>query len=178
PSGVSYVLENREVMKRVLPELFLGNTVAPVEEYPEALLESLIATAPPGVDNPVVVVLTPGIYNSAYFEHCFLAQQMGVELVQGPDLVVQGDFVYMKTTRGLEKVDVIYRRIDDTFLDPLTFNPDSMIGVPGLMDVHRKGNVTLANAPGTGVADDKAIYAYVPEIIKYYLNEDPILSNV
>ncbi|TWT61051.1 circularly permuted type 2 ATP-grasp protein [Rubinisphaera italica] len=178
PSGVSYVIENREVMKRVLPEVFHGQSVAMVEDYPEQLLKTLLATAPDHADNPVAVVLTPGIYNSAYFEHSFLAQQMGVELVQGTDLVVVDDFVYMKTTRGLSKVDVIYRRIDDMFIDPLVFNEESMIGVPGLMDAHRKGNVTLANAPGTGVADDKAIYAYVPEIIKYYTGEDPIIENV
>ncbi|MCG6156073.1 circularly permuted type 2 ATP-grasp protein [Rubinisphaera margarita] len=178
PSGVSYVLENREVMKRVLPEVFNGQSVASVEDYPERLLDTLLATAPDGVDMPVAVLLTPGIFNSAYFEHSFLAQQMGIELVQGPDLVVIDTYVYTKTIRGLRKVDVIYRRIDDTFLDPLTFRDDSVIGVAGLMEAHRLGHVTLANAPGTGVADDKAIYAYVPEIIKYYTGEDPILQNV
>ncbi len=178
PSGVSYVLENREVMKRILPEFFEGESIAPVNDYPEQLLNTLLATAPDNVVSPVAVVMTPGIYNSAYFEHSFLAQEMGIELVQGSDLFVNNGFVYMKTTRGPKKVDVIYRRIDDTFLDPDEFNEDSMIGVPGIMAVHRQGNVTLANAPGTGIADDKAIYAFVPQIIKYYLNEDAIINNV
>ncbi|MBA3311727.1 MAG: circularly permuted type 2 ATP-grasp protein [Planctomycetota bacterium] len=178
PSGVSYVLENREVMKRTFPEVFGGQQIAPVEDYPERLLEALQACAPAGVVDPTVVVLTPGIYNSAYFEHSFLAQQMGAELVQGSDLVVTDDKVYMRTTRGLEKVDVIYRRIDDDFLDPEVFRADSALGVPGLMRAYRAGNVTLANAPGCGVADDKAVYAYVPDIIRYYLNEEPILPNV
>ena len=178
PSGVSYVLENREVMKRVLPELFSGVSVSPVEDYPELLLKTLIETAPEGVDNPTVVVLTPGVYNSAYFEHCFLAQQMGVELVCGDDLIVQDGVVKMRTTKGLEQVDVIYRRIDDDFLDPECFREDSMLGVPGLMSVYHNGKVTLANAPGNGVADDKAVYAYVPEIIRFYLSEEPIIENV
>lgn len=178
PSGVSYVIENREVMKRTFPQIFGGLRIQPVEDYPERLLATLQHVAPPTAGPPNVVVLTPGIYNSAYFEHSFLAQQMGVELVEGSDLVVSDGYVCMRTTRGLKRVDVIYRRIDDTFLDPKTFRPDSALGVPGLMEVYRKGRVTLANAPGTGVADDKAVYAYVPKIIKYYLGEDPILANV
>jgi len=178
PSGVSYVLENREVMKRTFPQIFDGLSILPVEDYPEQLLKMLQYIAPAGVEDPNVVVMTPGIYNSAYFEHCFLAQQMGVELVQGSDLVVTDGYVFMRTTRGFERVDVIYRRIDDDFLDPLTFRADSTLGVPGLIDVYRKGRVALANAPGTGIADDKAVYAYVPQIIKYYLGEDMILSNV
>ncbi|MCA9074765.1 MAG: circularly permuted type 2 ATP-grasp protein [Planctomycetaceae bacterium] len=178
PSGVSYVLENREVMKRVLPEVFSGVRVSPVEDYPELLLKTLIETAPDGVDNPTVAVLTPGVYNSAYFEHCFLAQQMGVELVCGDDLIVDDGVVKMQTTKGLQQVDVIYRRIDDDFLDPSCFREDSMLGVPGLMQVYRDGRVTLANAPGNGVADDKAVYAYVPQIIQFYLGEEPILANV
>lgn len=178
PSGVSYVLENREVMKRTFPRIFEGLRILPVEDYPERLLETLQYVAPPGVGGPTVAVLTPGIYNSAYFEHSFLAQQMGVELVQGSDLVVSDGHVCMRTTTGLKALDVIYRRIDDTFLDPQTFDPSSLLGVPGLMDVYRAGRVALANAPGTGVADDKAVYAYVPQIVKYYLGEDIILPNV
>lgn len=179
PSGVSYVLENREIMKRVLPEVFYGSSIASIEDYPERLLETLLKTAPPNASRPTAVVLTPGIYNSAYFEHSFLAQQMGIELVMGPDLFVDSDdVVWMKTTHGPQKVDVIYRRIDDDFLDPEAFRPDSMLGVPGLMRAYRAGNVTLANAPGTGVADDKAVYRYVPEIIRYYLGEQAILNNV
>ncbi|WP_310821333.1 circularly permuted type 2 ATP-grasp protein [Stratiformator vulcanicus] len=178
PSGVSYVLENREIMKRSLAKVFGGMTVTPVEEYPERLLEMMIDCAPSKVQNPLAVVLTPGIYNSAYFEHTFLAQQMGVELVQGSDLVVENDHVYMRTTRGLRRVDVIYRRIDDDFLDPECFRPDSTLGVPGIMRAYHAGNVTIANAPGAGVADDKAVYAFVPEVIRYYLSEDPILNNV
>lgn len=178
PSGVSYVIENREVMKRTYPQIFDGLRIQPVEDYPEKLLETLQHVAPPTNGVPNVVVLTPGIYNSAYFEHSFLAQQMGVDLVEGSDLVISGGYVWMRTTRGLKRVDVIYRRIDDTFLDPTCFRSDSMLGVPGLMDVYKKGRVTLANAPGTGVADDKAVYRYVPEIIKYYLREEMILSNV
>jgi uncharacterized circularly permuted ATP-grasp superfamily protein len=178
PSGVSYVLENRELMKRVLPEVFQGTAIAPVEDYPERLLDTLLEVAPRGIGRPTAVLLTPGIYNSAYFEHSFLAQQMGIELVSGQDLVVQNGYVHMRTTKGLQRVDVIYRRIDDDFIDPLIFRADSMLGVPGLMDVYRAGRVTLANAPGTGVADDKAVYAYVPKIIKYYLGEDAILPNV
>ncbi len=178
PSGVSYVIENRAVMKRTFPQIFEGFQIASVEDYPDHLLETLQTTAPAGVDAPVTVVLTPGVYNSAYFEHSFLAHEMGVELVQGSDLVVENDVVYMRTTRGLRRVDVIYRRIDDDFLDPLTFRRDSMLGVPGLMNAYRKGNVTLANAPGGGVADDKAVYVYVPEMIRFYLGEEPILPNV
>lgn len=178
PSGVSYVLENREVMKRTFPQVFDGLSILPVEDYPEQLLQMLQYIAPEGVRDPNVVVLSPGIYNSAYFEHCFLAQQMGVELVQGSDLVVADGYVHMRTTKGFERVDVIYRRIDDDFLDPNTFRPDSALGVPGLMDVYRAGRVGLVNAPGTGIADDKAVYCYVPQIIKYYLGEDVILPNV
>lgn len=177
PSGVSYVLENRELMKRVLPEVFQGAAIAPIEDYPERLLETLLQTAPTG-GAPRAVLLTPGVYNSAYFEHTFLAQQMGIELVLASDLVVQGGRVWVRTTQGMERVDVIYRRIDDDFLDPLCFRPDSMLGVPGLMEVYFAGGVTLANAPGAGVADDKAVYAYVPQIIRYYLQEDAILPNV
>ncbi len=176
PSGVSYVLENREVMKRVFPELFEKLKIRPVFEYPGKLLDMLHHIAPS--ENPTVAVLTPGIYNSAYYEHSFLANQMGVHLVVGDDLVVQDDIVKVKTTKGLKKVDVIYRRIDDTFLDPNVFRKDSMLGVKGLMQAYWKGNVALANAPGTGIADDKAVYAYVPDFIKYYLGEDPILPNV
>ena len=178
PSGVSYVIENREVMKRTFPQIFGGLSIAAVEHYPEKLLEMLQYVAPEDVENPTVVLMTPGIYNSAYFEHCFLAQQMGVELVQGSDLVVVDGYVQMKTTRGLERVDVIYRRIDDAFLDPLALRPDSVLGVPGLMQVYREGRVSLVNAPGTGVADDKAVYAYVPQMVKYYLNEEMTLPNV
>lgn len=178
PSGVSYVLENREVMKRTFPQVFEGLRIRAVEDYPDRLLRALQHVAPAMLDDPTVVVLSPGIYNSAYFEHSFLAQQMGVELVEGRDLVVLDDYVYMRTTQGVKRVDVIYRRIDDTFLDPEAFRPDSLLGVPGLMRAYRAGHVALANAPGTGIADDKAVYAYVPQIIKYYLKEDPILSNV
>ena len=178
PSGVSYVLENREVMKRTFPQVFEGLRIRPVEDYPERLLRTLQHLAPHTPDDPTVVVLTPGIFNSAYFEHSFLAQQMGVELVEGRDLVVLDDYVYMRTTQGIQRVDVIYRRIDDTFLDPEVLRPDSVLGVPGLMRAYRAGHVALANAPGTGIADDKAVYAYVPQIIKYYLNEDIILPNV
>lgn len=178
PSGVSYVIENREVMKRTFPQLFGGLSIATVESYPEKLLEMLQFVAPEGITKPTVVVLTPGIYNSAYFEHCFLAQQMGVELVQGTDLVVNNGYVHMRTTRGLQRVDVIYRRIDDAFLDPDVLNPDSVLGVKGLMEVYRQGRVSLVNAPGTGVADDKAVYAFVPQMIKYYLNEEMLLPNV
>lgn len=178
PSGVSYVLENREVMKRTFAQVFHGMSVAPVEDYPEKLLGTLLDCAPEGVTTPRAVLLTPGIYNSAYFEHSFLAQQMGVELVQGSDLVVVDGYVHMRTTRGLQRVDVIYRRIDDDFLDPACFRPDSCLGVEHLMDVYRAGRVTLANAPGTGIADDKAVYAYVPRIIRYYLGEEAILPNV
>lgn len=178
PSGVSYVLENREVMKRTFPQMFDGLSILPVEDYPEQLLKMLQYISPQDSREPTVVLLTPGIYNSAYFEHCFLAQQMGVELVQGSDLVVSDGYVCMRTTRGLKRVDVIYRRIDDDFIDPLTFRADSRLGVPGLMDVYRAGRVALANAPGTGIADDKAVYAYVPRMIEYYLGEKMKLPNV
>jgi uncharacterized circularly permuted ATP-grasp superfamily protein len=178
PSGVSYVIENREVMKRTFPQVFEGLSVVPVEDYPERLLETLQFVAPKSCDDPTVVVLTPGPFNSAYYEHSFLAQQMGVELVEGRDLVVVDGYVHMRTTQGLMRVDVIYRRIDDDFLDPLAFRPDSALGVPGLAEVYRNGKVALANAPGTGIADDKAVYAYVPKMIKYYLGEDCLLPNV
>ena len=178
PSGVSYVLENRNVLKRTFPQVFEGLNVRPVHDYPSKLLEMLESLAPPGRANPTVVVLTPGAYNSAYFEHSFLAQQMGVQLVEGRDLVVTGGDVLMRTTKGLVRVDVIYRRIDDDFLDPRAFRPDSLLGVPGLMDAYRAGRVALANAPGNGIADDKVIYAYVPAIIKYYLGEEILLPNV
>ncbi|BCR05732.1 hypothetical protein DESUT3_28010 [Desulfuromonas versatilis] len=178
PSGVSYVLENRLVMKRTFPMVFEACSVQPVTDYPSRLLDMLQGLAPRNVRDPVVAVWTPGIYNSAYFEHSFLAQQMGVQLVEGRDLVVNRGEVMLRTTKGLERVDVIYRRIDDDFIDPKVFRPDSMLGVPGLMEAYQKGRVALANAPGTGVADDKAIYAYVPEIIKYYLGEEAIIRNV
>jgi len=178
PSGVSYVLQNRFLMKRSFPQVFAASQVRPVVNYTSKLLELLVHLAPDGVSNPTVVVLTPGIFNSAYYEHSFLAQQMGVELVEGSDLVVRDGFVYMRTTAGFERVDVIYRRIDDDFLDPKTFRADSALGVPGLMDVYRQGHVALANAPGTGIADDKVVYAYVPKMIRYYLNEEPIIPNV
>ena len=176
PSGVSYLLESREIIKRAFPTLFNKIGVRPVSDYPNKLLQLLQYLA----DNkkPVVGLLTPGIYNSAYFEHSYLAQMMGVELVSGPDLVVENNAVFMKTTQGLQQIDVLYRRIDDTFLDPLTFNPDSMLGTAGLFKAYKSGSIALANAPGTGVADDKAVYAYVPKIIKYYLDEDPIIPNV
>jgi uncharacterized circularly permuted ATP-grasp superfamily protein len=178
PSGVSYMLENRKMMMRLFPELFARNKVAPVAHYPDVLLENLRSVAPQGVADPVVVVLTPGMYNSAYFEHAFLAQQMGVELVEGQDLFVQDSAVFMRTTRGPQRVDVIYRRVDDDFLDPLVFRPDSTLGVPGLLSAYRAGRVTLANAIGTGVADDKSVYPYVPEMIDFYLGEKPLLANV
>ncbi len=178
PSGVSYVLENRVVMKRSFPRAFDAARVAPVVDYPNRLLELLESLAPPRRDKPVVAVWTPGVYNSAYFEHSFLAQQMGIELVEGSDLVVVDDRVMMRTTNGLKPVDVLYRRIDDDFIDPDVFRADSMLGVPGLMRAYRAGNVALANAPGTGVADDKAVYAYVPDMIRYYLDQDAILNNV
>lgn len=165
-------------MMRLFPELFARYAVAPVEHYPDLLLYTLRTVAPQGVNEPTVVVLTPGAYNSAYFEHSFLAQQMGVELVEGPDLFVQDESVFMRTTQGPKRVDVIYRRVDDDFLDPLAFRPDSMLGVPGLLSVYRAGRVTLANAIGTGVADDKSIYPYVPAMIRFYLGEEPILHNV
>jgi uncharacterized circularly permuted ATP-grasp superfamily protein len=177
PSGVSYVLENRQVMTRMFPRAFQRQEVLPVHHYPAELCQILRGISPRSGD-PVVVTLTPGVHNSAYFEHSFLAQQMGVELVESRDLIVDGDIVYMKTIRGLTRVDVIYRRVDDEFLDPIAFRPDSLLGVPGLMAAYRAGNVALANAIGNGVADDKAVYAYVPEIIRYYLGEDPVLRNV
>jgi uncharacterized circularly permuted ATP-grasp superfamily protein len=179
PSGVSYMLENRQVIKRVFPELFGENTILPVDDYPAMLYDTLRALAPEGVSSPEVVVLTPGIYNSAYFEHAYLAQQMGCELVEGRDLAVgDDDHVYMRTIDGWSRVDVIYRRIDDLFLDPEAFRPDSALGVPGLMRAWRAGKVALANAPGAGVADDKLVYTFVPEMIRYYLGEEPILPNV
>jgi len=178
PSGVSYMLENRKMMMRLFPELFARQHVHPVEHYPGLLLETLRAAAPPAARDPVVAVLTPGQHNSAYFEHAFLAQQMGVELVEGMDLFVKDGFVHMRTTTGPQRVDVIYRRIDDAFLDPLAFRQDSLLGVPGLLSVYRAGNVALANAIGTGVADDKSTYPYVPEMIRFYLHEEPILENV
>ena len=178
PSGVSYMLENRKMSMRLFPELFASNRVAPVAHYPDLLLDTLRSVAPAGVNEPTVVVLTPGAYNSAYFEHAFLAQQMGIELVEGQDLFVRDDYVFMRTTRGPKRVDVIYRRLDDDFLDPLAFRADSRLGCPGLFAAYRKGHVTLANAIGTGVADDKSIYPYVPEMIDFYLGERPILQNV
>jgi len=178
PSGVSYMIENRKMMMRLFPELFERQTVLPVEHYPSLLLETLRAAAPPRARDPVVAVLTPGQYNSAYFEHAFLAQQMGVELVEGGDLFVKDGFVWMRTTAGPQRVDVIYRRIDDAYLDPLAFRGDSVIGIPGLVSVYRSGNVALASAIGAGVADDKSTYPYVPEMIRFYLSEEPILRNV
>ena len=178
PSGVSYMLENRKMMMRLFPQLFSRMPVAPIDHYADVLLDNLRAVAPVGVADPTVVVLTPGSYNSAYFEHAFLAQQMGVELVEGQDLSVADNTVYMRTTHGPERVDVIYRRVDDDFLDPLAFRSDSILGVPGLFAAYRAGRVTLANAIGTGVADDKSTYSYVPDMIRYYLGEAPIISNV
>ena len=178
PSGVSYMLENRRMMMRLFPELFASQSVKPVEHYPDLLLENLRGVAPAGEERPDVAVLTPGAYNSAYFEHAFLAQQMGVELVEGQDLFVQNDTLYMRTTRGPKRVHVLYRRVDDDFLDPRAFRPDSMLGVPGLFSAYRAGRVTLANAIGTGVADDKSIYPFVPAMIRFYLTEEPILNNV
>lgn len=178
PSGVSYMLENRKMMMRLFPDLFATHSVAPVDHYPELLLKTLQAASPSGLSMPTVVVLTPGSFNSAYFEHAFLAQQMGVELVEGSDLFVRDGWVWMRTTSGPKRVDVIYRRIDDDFLDPLMFRSDSALGVPGLMSVYRAGRVALANAPGAGVADDKSIYPYVPDMIRFYLSEEPILQNV
>ncbi|MEM8535648.1 MAG: circularly permuted type 2 ATP-grasp protein, partial [Chloroflexota bacterium] len=178
PSGVSYMLANRQVMKRVFPRLFGNYGVRSVDEYGQALLATLRALAPSHRPDPTIVLLTPGVYNSAYFEHTFLARQMGIELVEGRDLLIHNNHVYMRTTAGLRRVDVIYRRVDDDFLDPLTFNPHSRLGVAGLLNAYRAGNVALANSIGTGVADDKALYAYVPQIIRYYLSEEPILDNV
>ena len=178
PSGVSYMLENREITKRIFPDLLPKNAVRTVMEYPNILHRNLVSLSPRQIANPTIVLLTPGIYNSAYFEHTTLARLMGVELVEGRDLVVDNHRVYMKTTSGLQQVDVIYRRVDDEFLDPLVFNPSSMLGVGGIMSAYRKGNVAIVNALGNGVADDKAIYTYVPAMIRYYLNEEPILQNV
>ncbi|ABD07912.1 conserved hypothetical protein [Rhodopseudomonas palustris HaA2] len=179
PSGVSYMLENREVMMRLFPDLFARHRIAPVERYPDELLTALRSVAPAhSSSEPTVALMTPGIYNSAYYEHSFLADKLGVELVEGRDLIVKNDEVFMRTTEGLKRVDVIYRRVDDDFLDPLTFRPDSALGVPGLMSAYRAGNVTLANAVGTGIADDKAVYSYMPDIVKFYLGEEPILKNV
>ncbi len=178
PSGVSYMLANRQVMKRVFPSLFGSYGVRPIDNYGQALLSTLVALAPAGPSEPVIVLLTPGVYNSAYYEHAFLARQMGIELVEGRDLLVHNSVVYMRTTGGLRRVDVIYRRVDDDYLDSLAFRTDSTLGVPGLLNAYRAGNVALANAIGTGVADDKAIYAYIPTIIRYYLGEEPILPNV
>ncbi|MFD1912392.1 circularly permuted type 2 ATP-grasp protein [Halodurantibacterium flavum] len=179
PSGVSYMLENREIMMRMFPDLFRENRIEPVDGYPAALRRTLVSVAPAKCDrDPTIVILTPGHFNSAYYEHSFLADLMGVELVEGQDLFVEGEYVWMRTTEGPRRVDVIYRRIDDAYLDPLCFRPDSMLGVPGLMDVYRSGGVTIASAPGAGVADDKAIYTFVPEMIRFYLGEEPILQNV
>lgn len=178
PSGVSYMLENRKMTMRLFPELFSMHRIAPVAHYPDLLLETLRQVAPAGVNEPAVVVLTPGMYNSAYFEHAFLAQQMGVELVEGQDLFVKDGFVYMRTTQGPRRVDVVYRRVDDDFLDPRAFRADSTLGCAGLLDVYRAGNITLCNAIGTGIADDKSIYPYVPKMIEFYLGEKPILENV
>jgi uncharacterized circularly permuted ATP-grasp superfamily protein len=179
PSGVSYMLENREIMLRLFPELFARHRVAPVENYPDELLATLNSVAPATASSePTVVLLTPGVYNSAYYEHSFLADKLGVELVEGRDLFIKDETVFMRTTEGPKRVDVIYRRIDDDFLDPLAFRPDSALGVPGLMSAYQAGNVTLANAVGTGIADDKAVYSYMPAILKFYLGEEPILKNV
>ncbi len=179
PSGVSYMLENREIMMRLFPDLFSRHRVAPVENYPDELLAALRSVAPASAKGePTVALLTPGVYNSAYYEHSFLADKLGVELVEGRDLLVKSDEVFMRTTEGLKRVDVIYRRLDDDFLDPLFFRPDSALGVPGLMSAYMAGNITLANAVGTGIADDKAVYSYMPDILKFYLGEEPILKNV
>ena len=178
PSGVSYMLETRKMMMRLFPELFAQHPVAAVEQYPDLLLENLKSVAPAGITDPTVVLLTPGMHNSAYFEHAFLAQQMGIELVEGQDLFVLDDLLYMRTTRGPRRVDVVYRRLDDDFLDPLSFRPDSTLGVPGLLTVYRAGHVTIANAIGTGIADDKSIYPYVPDMIRFYLGEPALLQNV
>ena len=179
PSGVSYMLENREIMMRMFPDLFRENRIEPVDSYPEILRRTLASVAPTKCDRePTVVILTPGHYNSAYYEHSFLADLMGVELVEGQDLFVEGEYVFMRTTEGPRRVDVIYRRLDDAYIDPLCFRPDSMLGVPGLMDVYRSGGVSICSAPGAGVADDKAVYTYVPEMIRFYLGEEPILNNV
>ncbi len=179
PSGVSYMLENREIMLRLFPELFSRHRIAPVENYPDELLATLKSVAPSSSSSdPTVVLLTPGVYNSAYYEHSFLADKLGVELVEGRDLFVKDDIVFMRTTQGPQRIDVIYRRIDDDYLDPLTFRPDSSLGLPGMMSAYQAGNVTLANAVGTGIADDKAVYSFMPQIVKFYLGEEPILKNV
>jgi uncharacterized circularly permuted ATP-grasp superfamily protein len=178
PSGVSYMLTNRQIIKRIFPELFTNYVVRPIDHYGQSLFASLRALAPVDRPNPTIVLLTPGVYNSAYFEHTFLARQLGIQLVEGRDLLVHDNVVYMRTTAGLQRVDVIYRRVDDDFIDPLTFRPDSTLGVAGLFNAYRAGNVSILNAIGTGVADDKAVYAYVPAMIRFYLAEDPILQNV
>jgi uncharacterized circularly permuted ATP-grasp superfamily protein len=179
PSGVSYMLENREAMMRLFPDLYARHRIAPVSSYPEELLETLRSVAPANCEGePVIVVMTPGPFNSAYYEHSFLADEMGVELVEGADLVVEDAIVYIRSTEGLKRIDVIYRRIDDDFVDPLTFRPDSLVGCPGLFTAYRAGNVTLANAVGTGIADDKSIYPHVPDMIRFYLGEEPVLQNV
>ena len=179
PSGVSYMLENREIMMRLFPELFARHRVAPVENYTDELLDTLRSVAPLSASTePTIALLTPGIYNSAYYEHSFLADKLGIELVEGRDLLVKDEEVFMRTTEGLKRVDVIYRRLDDDFLDPLAFRPDSMLGVPGLMSAYMAGNITLANAVGTGISDDKAVYSYMPQVVKFYLGEEPILNNV
>jgi uncharacterized circularly permuted ATP-grasp superfamily protein len=178
PSGVSYMLENRKMMMRLFPELFARDAIQPVEHYPDVLHENLKSVAPAGVTDPTVVLLTPGAYNSAYFEHAFLAQQMGIELVEGQDLFVRDAVLYMRTTQGPERVDVVYRRLDDDFLDPLSFRAESTLGVPGLLTAYRAGHVTIANAIGTGIADDKSVYPYVPEMVRFYLEEEPLLANV
>jgi uncharacterized circularly permuted ATP-grasp superfamily protein len=178
PSGVSYMLENRQAMKRVFPEFFQGANVLPIDSYPAALLKMLQYISPKGMDNSTIALLTPGLYNSAYFEHAYLAKNMGIDIVEGADLVVKNHIVNMRTTRGLKPVNVIYRRIDDDFLDPTVFRKDSVLGVPGLVEAYRRGNVSLANSIGTGVADDKVIYYFVPKMIRYYLDQDPIIPNV
>jgi uncharacterized circularly permuted ATP-grasp superfamily protein len=178
PSGVSYMLTSRRVMKRTFPQLFRTYGVQPIEHYTQLLLSTLRSLAPEGRHDPTIVLLTPGVYNSAYFEHTYLARQMGIELVEGRDLVIHDNIVYMRTTAGLKRVDVIYRRVDDDFIDPMAFRAESILGIAGLFNAYRAGNVTLANAFGTGIADDKAVYAYVPAIIRYYLGEEPILNNV
>jgi uncharacterized circularly permuted ATP-grasp superfamily protein len=179
PSGVSYMLENREIMMRLFPDLFARHRIAPVERYPDELLSALRSVAPNNASSePTVALLTPGVYNSAYYEHSFLADKLGIELVEGRDLMVKNDEVFMRTTEGLKRVDVIYRRVDDDFLDPLVFRPDSALGVPGLIGAYRAGNVSLCNAVGTGIADDKSIYPYVPDMVRFYLGEEPILNNV
>ena len=180
PSGVSYMLENREIMMRMFPDLFKANRVSPIDDYPTRLLQTFMSLAPPKCENPepTVVLLTPGPMNSAYYEHSFLSDQMGIEMVQAEDLFVDGEFLHMKTVSGPKRVDIVYRRIDDNFLDPLSFNPESLIGVPGIMNVYRTGGVTILSAPGSGIADDKAIYVYVPEMIRFYLGQEPILDNV